>query len=230
MPGKVNQLNIKYKAMKTTVDVFDEHVAEYEEWFEHYPFVFRSEIEAVREMMPVGESLSGIEIGLGTGRYSKALDIKEGIEPSQNMRALANKRGIETMDAVAEKLPYADMRFDFVLMLFCVSYLDDIKAAFKEAYRVLKRNGSLIVGFIDRDSTIGKAYDQQKPRGVFYKHATFYPVSRITEDLKLAGFRHLEFNQTLFGDLESIQEVQIPKRGSGEGSFVVVRALKKSRG
>lgn len=213
--------------MKNNIGLFDEHIAEYEEWFERYPFVFQSEVEAVREMLPEGDNLSGIEIGLGTGQYSKALKIKEGIEPSQNMRSIANKRGIETMDAVAEKLPYGDLRFDFVLMLFCVSYFKDINQAFKEAFRVLKNDGSLVLGFIDKDSAIGKTYELRRPDSVFYRHASFYSVNKITEELKLAGFRWFKFNQTLFGELDSINALQTAKKGTGEGSFVVVKALKK---
>lgn len=71
---------------------FNEHVAEYEEWFENYPFVFQSEVEAIRELLPAGDNIRGIEIALGTGRFSKELGIKEGIEPAPNMRALALKR------------------------------------------------------------------------------------------------------------------------------------------
>lgn len=92
----------------TTIEIFNTHVAEYEEWFNQYPFVFQSEIEAIREMLPTGEKLSGIEIGLGTGRYAQALQIKEGIEPAQNMRSLAIRRGIETMNATADSLPFGD--------------------------------------------------------------------------------------------------------------------------
>lgn len=212
----------------TTTELFDQHVAEYEEWFRQYPFVFRSEIEAVREMLPEGEHLSGIEIGLGTGQYAKALGIKEGIEPSTPMRVVANKRGIETMNAKAEELPYGDMRFDFVLMVFCVSYLKDLGAAFEEAFRVLKRNGTLVVGFVDRDSVIGQEYEARKHESTFYKHANFFPVTRISDELTLAGFRGLEFCQTLFGPLDSIKEQQAVKPGFGEGSFVVVKAVKKA--
>src|SRR5687767_5053332 len=97
----------------------NEHVAEYEEWFEKYPFVFQSEVEAIRDLLPTGNNISGIEVALGTGRFSKELGIKEGIEPAPNMRALALKRGIEVLPADAENLPYKDMRFDFVLMTFC---------------------------------------------------------------------------------------------------------------
>ena len=213
--------------MEKNIEVFDEHVDAYEAWFENNPFVFQSEIEAVREMLPEGDNLSGIEIGLGTGQCAKALKIKEGVEPSKNMRALANQRGIETMEAVAESLPYADMRFDFAVMLFCVSFYKDVAAAFKEAHRVLKKDGCLIVGFLDKDSIIGKAYEQQKAESVFYKHATFYGVNKITEKLKQAGFRYFKFNQTLFGELNSINSVQTPKQGVGEGSLIVVKALKR---
>jgi hypothetical protein len=45
--------------------------------------------------------------------------------------------------------------------------------------------------------------------------------------LKETGFKDLEFNQTLFNDLNEIKKIQIPKQGYGEGSFVVVKATKK---
>lgn len=210
-----------------SIKLFDQHVKEYDAWFDQHPFVFQSEIEAVRDMLPEGDKLLGIEVGLGTGRYSQALQIKEGIEPSKNMRALAIKRGIETMDAVAEKLPYSDLKFDFVLMLFCVSYFKRIDSAFSEAFRVLKNDGALIVGFIDKDSLIGRQYEARKPDSDFYKHANFYSVDKIVNELSEAGFRHFTFNQTLFGDLDAIQHFQPAKKGYGEGSFVVIKAHKK---
>jgi hypothetical protein len=49
-------------------------------------------------------------------------------------------------------------------------------------------------------------------------------VKRVIEE---AGFKNLEFNQTLFGDMDTIKEVQLPKPGYGEGSFVIVKAIKK---
>ncbi|MDP4261360.1 MAG: class I SAM-dependent methyltransferase [Bacteroidota bacterium] len=206
---------------------FNEHVAEYEDWFEKYPFVFKSEAEAIRDVLPTGNNISGIEVALGTGRFSKELGIKEGIEPSPNMRALALKRGIGVMSAEAEHLPYKDMRFDFVLMVFCISYFENLVAAFSEAKRVLKNDGALIVGFIDKDSPIGKYYEQRKPHSVFYRQANFYSVKKISEELKNLGFKKMEFSQTLFHALDDIKEFEPAKPGYGEGSFVVVKALKK---
>ena len=124
---------------------FNDHVAEYEEWFEKYHFVFQSEVEAIRDLLPSGDNIYGIEVALGTGRFAEELGIKEGIEPAMNMRALALKRGIDALAGEADHLPYKDMKYDFVLMAFCISYFENLQRAFKEAYRVLKNGGSLIV-------------------------------------------------------------------------------------
>ncbi len=207
--------------------LFESHVSEYDEWFDEYPFVFRSEVEALREMMPEGEKLTGIEVAVGTGRFSEALGIKEGVEPSPGMRELAVKRGVEVIDGVAEHLPYSDLRFDFVLMAFCISNFNDLLMAFKEAHRVLKNNGVLVLGFLDRNSIIGKQYEQRRPQSTFYKSATFYTVDKVLFELNRSGFRHFKFCQTLFHPLEQIKSLELPRSGYGEGSFVVIQAQKK---
>jgi ubiquinone/menaquinone biosynthesis C-methylase UbiE len=205
---------------------FNDHVAEYEAWYKKYPFVFRSEIAAIKELLPSGENIHGIEVGLGTGRFAKALGIKEGIEPAENMRAVAEKKGIFVMNAMAEHLPYKSLQFDFVLMNFCISYFEDVPEAFKEAHRVLKRGGCLITGFIDKNSRIGRYYQERKPESVFYKNANFYSVSKIEKEFKNAGFKKLEFLQTLFRDLDIIETIERPLPGHGRGSYVLIKGIK----
>lgn len=206
---------------------FNEHVAEYEEWFEKYPFVFQSELTAIKDLLPKGENLRGLEVATGTGRFAAALGIYDAIEPAENMRELAVKKGIQVRDAEAEHLPYHDLSFDFVLMAFCISYFESVLFAFKEANRVLKQGGSLIVGFLDKDSIIGRDYEAKKQESLFYKNAIFYSPERIVKDLKNAGFWNFTFSQTLFDHLDNIKELQLPKPGYGEGSFVVIKATRK---
>ena len=207
---------------------FETHTVEYDEWFDNNKPIFESEAEALREALPFGD-LHGIEVGLGTGRFSVALGIKEGIEPSFESRKIALKRGIEVMDAVAEDLPYKDLHFDFVLMACSINYFNDLPQAFLEAKRVLKPEGSIIVGFIDKDSIIGKIYETRKENKetTFYKQATFYSVDKVVSKLKQAGFHKMEISQTLFNPLEKINKFEATKPGYGEGSFVVIKALKK---
>lgn len=205
---------------------FTNYVTDYEKWYETYPEVYESEILALKEhFRQLPENIRGIEVGLGTGRFSKPLGIKEGIEPSMEMAEIAMKRGIEIMKGVGERLPYRDFHFDFVLYV-TICHLDNVGDALKEAHRVLKNKGSVIIGFLDRDQAIAQEYMDRKRRSIFYADARFYTVERITAILQEAGFKDLVWTQTLFGNLDEIDTIQRPIPGTGEGSFVVVRALK----
>jgi SAM-dependent methyltransferase len=112
-------------------------------------------------------------------------------------------------------------------MVTTVCFLDDIDLAFQEAYRVLRPRGSFIIGFVDKNSPIGREYEQRKNESPFYKAATFYSVDELLVYLKRAGFLKFRFCQTLFGPLQDMQESSDVKEGFGEGSFVVIRAEKQ---
>lgn len=211
----------------TQIEIFDQNVEQYEKWYEDYSEVYESEITAIREQLrKLPENIRGTEIGLGTGRFSELLGIKEGVEPSIPMLEIALNRGIEVIEGVAERLPYGDMQFDFVLFV-TICHLNDVQRALKEAYRVLKPGGSVIIGFLDKHQSIAKEYIENRQLSTFYTKASFYTVDRIKTMLKEAQFKDPEFHQTLFGNLDEIKKVQISKEGFGEGSFVVVKAIKK---
>jgi ubiquinone/menaquinone biosynthesis C-methylase UbiE len=139
-----------------------------------------------------------LEVGSGTGRFSKALGIRSGLEPSAGMDAIAEERGIETVRGVAEEMPYQNQQFDVVLMNFCISYFENLQRAFAEAFRVLRSGGVLIVGFIDKNSLLGKYYEGKRNKSVFYKSANYYSVNEVEEKMKAAGFKTQEIFQTLF--------------------------------
>jgi len=211
----------------TQIGIFEKNVAEYEKWYEDYFEVYQSELAAIKEqLLKLPENIRGIEVGLGTGRFAQPLGIKEGVEPSEAMAEKAIKRGIEIIDGVAEKLPYRDLQFDFVLFV-TICHLDSIKNALAEAHRVLKPNGSILIGFLDKEQSVAKQYLEKRHRSTFFANANFYTVDRIKSLVKESRFKDLEFNQTLFDDLDKIKKTQMPKQGFGEGSFVVVKAIKK---
>jgi hypothetical protein len=92
---------------------------------------------------------------------------------------------------------------------------------------VLKHGGSFVIGFVDRDSPLGKDYQNRKDESAFYKNATFYSAEDIVSHLQKAGFAEFTFRQTLFRSLSEMVEVEPVKEGHGKGSFVVVRAVSK---
>ncbi len=206
------------------IDPFEIYADEYEAWFEKYPWAYQSELEAVRSLLP--KSGKGIEIGVGSGRFAGPLGIKLGIDPSAQMRALAEKRGIQVLDAKAEKLPFENGYFDFVLIVTTICFVDDVFLAFKEALRVLNSDGAMIVGFVDKNSALGMEYQRKKSTSRFYSSARFYSTDDVIDTARNAGFGQIDCVQTLFRNIEQMDRADPVKEGKGDGSFVVVRAKK----
>lgn len=203
---------------------FEKHAPEYEDWFAKHRFAYESELQAVRQHLP--QSKNGIEIGVGSGRFAVPLGIRLGLEPSVQMSKIARRRGMEVVGGVAEAIPFSNSTFDFALMVTMICFVDDLESAFKEAYRILKPNGCLIIGFIDRNSPMGRLYEQDKENNVFYRVATFYSVVEVISLLDETGFKNLRFSQTIFKNLPDIHRIEPVKPGYGGGSFIVVQATK----
>jgi len=209
---------------KPRVAPFNRHTREYEAWFTKNRYAYLSELRAIGLLVPrAGVS---VEIGIGSGRFAKPLGINIGIEPSSAMRNIAHKKSIDLIDGVAESLPIASSRLDTALVVTSICFVVDLDASLHEAYRVLKPTGRLIVGFVDRESFLGRVYERRKHGNVFYSVANFYSTEELLRRLKTAGFRKFESKQTVFHDLHKIRNIEAIKNGYGEGAFVVVAASK----
>jgi len=204
---------------------FEEHSDKYENWFVKNKFTYESELDAVKMLLP--ENGQGLEIGVGSGIFAGPLGIKTGIEPAAGMRKIARVKGISVVSAVAEAIPFADSRFDFALMVTTICFLDFLETALKEAYRVIKPNGFLIIGLVDRNSPLGRSYLKHRNESLFYKIATFYSVDEVVSNMEKAGFSDFSFVQTIFHSLRDIREIEPVNQGYGNGSFVVIRATKQ---
>jgi SAM-dependent methyltransferase len=203
---------------------FEEHPLQYEDWFERNKFVYESELLAIRRQLP--QTGYGVEIGVGSGRFAVPLGIKIGVEPAPPMRKIAQTRGIDVIGGVGEALPFDKLQFDFALMVTTICFLDNVEVALKEAYRVTKLDGFLIIGFVDKQSPLGRIYLKHRNESVFYRTATFYSVDEVLWYLERARFSDFCFTQTIFRNLNEISDIEPIKNGYGEGSFVVVRARK----
>jgi len=207
------------------IEPFEKYPHRYDNWFEKNAFIYYSELHAVQAQLS-GCDGEGIEIGVGSGRFAAPLGIAVGVDPSSQMRKIAQRRGIKVIDSPAEDLPFDDAQFDYALMITTICFLDDIRTALKEIYRTLKPGGALIIGFVPRDSPLGIWYEQKKKNNVFYKVVTFYSVDDVIYHLEDTGFTNFSFVQTIFHDLNEITDIEPIRKGYGKGSFVVVKGIR----
>jgi len=203
---------------------FESFHRRYDDWFSRHAAVYHSELLAVRALLP-WQGL-GLSIGVGTGRFAAPLGVQVGIDPAQAMLAYAAKRGIDTLQAVAEALPFDDKQFDRALCVTTICFVDDASAMLREAYRVLKPGGVLVIGFIDRSSDLGQHYLAHQAENVFYQDASFYSATEVKQLLHDTGFTEPVWVQTLTNSLAEAREIEPLTSGYGQGAFVVVRAIR----
>lgn len=107
-------------------------------------------------------------------------------------------------------------------MVTTICFVDDLKKSFQEAFRVIKKEGFIVIGFIDKESELGKVYRRHKNKSHFYEIAEFFSAQEVLACLSEVGFRNFKTKQTIFpgNDTQHIQD------GFGTGSFVVIKGVK----
>jgi len=204
------------------MDTFDQYYKKYDFWYEKNKWAYLSELEALKEFIP--EDKRGIEIGVGTGRFAVPLNISLGIDPSKKMLEIARQRGVNTRWGFGEDLPFLNATFDYVAIIITICFADDPLKVLRESKRVLKDEGEIILGVIDKDSFLGKFY--QTKESIFYQQANFFSVKELEALLIKIGFNDFVYCQALFQFPDEMKSIERPREGYGEGGFVVIKAGK----
>jgi len=210
-----------------TYGPFLQYVAEYEAWFERNPHAYQSELRAVALGLEA-TAQPRVEVGVGTGLFAAPLGVRFGVEPAPSMAVRAARRGVRVARGVAEHLPLASCSTGTLLWVTTVCFVDDVHAALAEAHRVLRPGGHLVIGYVDADSRLGRAYAARRHESRFYGPATFYTTEQLVVLIRAHGFvEHGRF-QTLVAPVAKLSAPEAVTRGSGDGSFVVLRTRRSS--
>jgi|SRR3989344_1825978 len=108
-----------------------------------------------------------LEIGCGSGNLLRFIDCKNifGLDISENM-IKETKKAVQNGNFIvgdAENLPYENNFFDKVIISEVLYYLPELEKAIKETYRVLKKDGFLLI------TTLNKKYNFVKNLVNFFK-------------------------------------------------------------
>ncbi|MEA1928947.1 MAG: class I SAM-dependent methyltransferase [Candidatus Auribacterota bacterium] len=197
---------------------------EYDRWYDKNRPAYLSELECIKESIP--SAGVGLEIGVGTGRFAAPLGIEWGIDPIREMLLQVREHGVRVIQGDGSILPFNPESFDYVVMVTVLCFLSFPKQIIEEAHRVLKDDGRLIVGFVDRESYLGKIYQAKKSKSRFYRDAKFYSVREVLQLFPSFNWGDIEIRQTLFESVGETDAVQSSREGWGEGGFVVVLGRK----
>jgi ubiquinone/menaquinone biosynthesis C-methylase UbiE len=213
--------------MGNFADIFDTEAERYDAWFDtpEGRTLFANELAAIR-LLWRDEFRPALEVGVGTGRFAQALGVECGIDPAAGALRLAERRGIQVQQARGEALPFPDASFGAVLMIATLCFAEDAPALFREAARVLRPGGHLLVGDIPADSPWGKGYQRKKEAGhPFYRSARFYTVEQVVAMMAEARFHVTGFASTLTQSPLTPPTPEIPRMGVADAAgFVVILA------
>ena len=206
--------------------LFDSLAVAYDTWFEEDgKLIFTIEVDAFREILDLLPE-PWLEVGVGSGRFAEALGIGTGIDPSVKLLEMAKRRGIAVHQAKGEEQFFKQRDFGAVFLIVTLCFVDSPVAVLREAHRILKPGGKIVLGLVLKESPWGKSYLIKKQKGhPFYKHANFYSYKETEELLMNSGFNVEKVVSTLFQHPDKVKGMEYPKQGySADAGFTVIVA------
>jgi SAM-dependent methyltransferase len=139
-----------------------DRVADYDAWYDtaRGRWIGETEFALLREMLSPEPDASLIDIGCGTGFFTR-LFAKEvrgevvGIDPDEEALRFARGHAVhgETYrEGRAEALPFPDGEFDFGISVAALCFVPDEKQAVREMLRVTRRR--FVIGLLNRQSLL----------------------------------------------------------------------------
>ena len=219
---------MRKRPVDTRALLFDNLALAYDAWFEgEGKLAFAIETRAFQEILPYLPK-PWLEVGVGSGRFAKALGIETGVDPSIKLVEMARKQGITALLGRGEQQLFDKESFSTVFLIVTLCFVDAPRDVLREAYRILAPRGKVVLGLVLKESPGGEFYQQKQQQGHrFYKYATFYSYNEVVRLLEEAGFLIEKVVSTLFQKPDRVEHMELPRKDySAEAGFTIVVAGK----
>ena len=186
-------------------DVFDWGAARYDAWYDtpRGGAIWAEELDAICPLL-AGLPRPWLEVGVGTGRFAACLGIEVGVDPALHALRFASNRGIRVAAARGEALPFRTATFGAVLITVTLCFVADPLAVLREAQRVMRPAGGMVLGLILAQSPWGQHYQRLAAQGhPTYRSARFLPWRDVIALLHTAGLRIVRTRSALFWSPEA---------------------------
>ena len=164
---------------------FDGYAAQYDAWFMENENVFQSEFRLFEKAIGDISGKRVLSVGCGSGLFESMIDCSgiEGIEPSHDMGAIAQKRGINVIAFGAiEEVELEENAYDIIYLNGSSSYMEDLTRAFDVCKKALKPNGKFISLDVPKESAFGFMYLLAKEKEVTLDEAEEAKVVQAAQE------------------------------------------------
>ena len=223
---------------------FDGYASKYDEWFMVNDNLFTSELRLFKKVLGDITGKKLLSVGCGSGLFESYIDSSniEGIEPSEDMGKIAEKRGINIIKyGLIEDVDLPDNTYDIIYFNGSSSYMENLTPVYEKALKALKPDGKLILLDVPKESAFGFMYLLGKSLNT-YEHeylegampALPYPLAlaasgvwHSTEEkievLKNLGIEKFDFYQTLVKNpMYTNEEPEEVVEGYKSGGYVAI--------
>ncbi len=171
-----------------------------------------------------------LELGCGTGHWTQFLSDMgfriTAVDNSEAMLKNARKKNIQNVQfllADATRLPFSEKSFSAIVSVTMLEFIKDIDRVLDEIDRVLKPEGTIVLGCLNALSELGKI----KNSDPVFKHARFFTLEEANEILSRFGNPISMKGVYLSPSFEILDGTE--NESAVEPAFIAISAKKKNK-
>ncbi len=214
--------------------IFDKSASDYDDWYtdKKGSFVDKVETDLAFKLLEIKDKIKILDVGCGTGNFSVKLANMgckvTGIDISNEMLNVARKKSaeqnldIEFLNMDLYNLEFEDNTFDAVISMTAFEFVEDVPKALEELFRVVKKDGQILVGVIAGNSSWSELYESEAFQNTVFKYANFRTPEEIKNwnKKKLVRYGECLFVPPVADDSDFNMDTETKLSKSTNGGFV----------